>query len=453
MNLESNCKSGLPGGIILTDRCLHNFEIDGVINTILIKYSNMLPYIEEYMRLKKVEMDTHLLRLFCENPMAMHIVNKYKYLLNESCLRLLCANPGALDILTKFVHKFDEKCWMQLCKNTNLAVFRTVLAGNLDRICPQCFAILLKNTASAPFIKEHINYFLIRMTGKTSEHYRRINLLVQINRLYCKYGMHDIPFFDGVPFTDILCANIDSLTDQDWEMLADTPNTIDFVYDNIDKVINKYWFINVISGNPNVYKILSEYNDSNNIPRFLLAEIVKKNPNPDLLRKLEKSIRMFDRGSFWPLKSAEFWFSVCENPGAIDFIISKQDVWSSLTSRYQYFSQPHLNNCPHFKKDECYKNSPWYHLCKNPHAKASRLISEHIEKFDGPFGYYILSQSEYTVHHLISLDYVEMRENMSQMRQELVAYFYNPDRMIRIWNRQSNISFLNFLNFYYNIFN
>ena len=68
----------------------------------------------------------------------------------------------------------------------------------------------------------------------------------------------------------------------------------------------------------------------------------------------------------------------------------------------------------------------WQWLSENPNA--IHLLEQHPERIDWTY----LSENRNALHLLFPLDLVQMKQQNEPFREELIAYVFDPDRMIRL---------------------
>jgi hypothetical protein len=80
----------------------------------------------------------------------------------------------------------------------------------------------------------------------------------------------------------------------------------------------------------------------------------------------------------------------------------------------------------------------WKMLCKNPNA--IHLLEKYPERFDVQW----TLTNPNALHLFCELDYARMKERTRPLKEELEAYFFHPDRLVRM-AKQSEVELRTYL--------
>ena len=131
------------------------------------------------------------------------------------------------------------------------------------------------------------------------------------------------------------------------------------------------------------------------------------------------------------------WDFLCEcaTPEIINFIEKHVDLlWSDC---WKFLSR-NPNAIPLLRKYP--EKIQWNQLSQNPSAIP---LLEHPEKIDWPN----LSANPNACHLLFPLDLAQMKENNQAFKEELIAYVFEPERLLRL-SKKSCIDLRNYLQMY-----
>jgi hypothetical protein len=240
----------------------------------------------------------------------------------------------------------------------------------------------------------------------------------------------------------------------DWYGLCENPNAISILEQHPDKI---EWL--ALSSNPNALHLLRENPDKVRWGRLCC------NPNPDAMTLLETRIHSHIEARIPSEKI--YWHGLSDNPNALSILEKyphKIDwIHASMNPAIVPFLEKNIDKIvwPYMCNDEmttevvellekhvdklCEKC--WYLLSKRPIAipllekypehicwetlscnpGALHLLEAHPEKIE----WYNLSNNPNALHLLFKLDLVKMKEANQAFKEELMAYVFDPERMVR----------------------
>ena len=322
----------------------------------------------------------------------------------------IAENPNAMALIVEhFEEKVDCFDWFYLLQHPS--ILSILNKPHLVRLCAHKLDVyyLNRNQNAFPFLETHLEYI---EWDVFSRHSNAVSLLEQ---------------------------NLDKI---DWCILSKNPNAVSLLEQNPDKID-----LSELCSNPNAITLLSRHLDSEEIN----WEDLSGNPNavplleqrPDKIDWEEASSNLSI--SILPLLEKHldkvYWDVVCCNgedttQEAIDFLEKHVDYmdygcWYRLSALP--IAVPLLEKYP--------EHIHWARLSRN--AGAIHLLEQHPEKIDWDF----LSFNTNAMHLLFRLDHPRMREDNESFREELMAYVFEPERLIRL-SEQYSIDLRTYLQMY-----
>ncbi len=296
----------------------------------------------------------------------------------------LCENPNLMDLFY-----LDDDLLNKIYEyadNDKKYVWE-ILSGN-----PYVFPLLEKNI-------KHINLF----TFCENENPKVIEIL---NKL----PIQSLPFYyisKNPNAIKLLEENINEIV---WEQLSFNKNAIHILENNQNKIC---W--NNLCYNENAVHLLV-----NNLDKVYHG-MGGFCSNPNAIHYLEQNINKIN------------WIGLSINPNAIHILEKNLDKvdWSLLSKNPNaiYILEKNLDKVN------------WDLLCMNPNAV--HIIEKNLNKINWRY----LSKNPNAIHLLFNYNYEKMLSNNKEFTEELVAYVFNPKRLLKLCNTY-NIDFLDYIDLY-----
>jgi hypothetical protein len=359
-------------------------------------------YLEQH--LDKVDWYT-----IAKNPNAMPlIVEHFEEHLDHFDWYYLVRHPSILSILNK-------PHWVRLCEHNIKGYY---LSGN-----PNAVSFLEQNPDKIEWFSLSRNSNAVSLLEQNPDKIDRTGLSINSNAV------------------SLLEKNPDKI---DWFNLSRNPNAGSLIKQYSDKIdlselcsnscpeaialLSKNIYSdailwNELSGNPNAVPLLEQRPDK------IDWEEASSNLSISILPLLEKH-----------LDQVHFELVCCNGEDttqeAIDFLEKHVDYmdygcWYRLSALP--IAVPLLEKYP--------EHIRWDRLSRNPGA--IHLLEQHPDKIDWDF----LSFNKNAMHLLFRLDYPQMRQDNEAFKDELMAYVFDPDRLMRLSDKYS-VDFRTYLSLY-----
>jgi hypothetical protein len=323
----------------------------------------------------------------------------------------LSRNPNAIPLLEQNMDKID---WLWILHNPNVYPFlKKHWVHAQEKIN---WNVLSRTPEAIPFLKEHLDkinwYYLCEMPDAISlieQHPDKIDW----RGLSCNSAA-----------IDLLIQNQDKIH---WDRLCENknPRVIPLLESRITKIFSYNLFVTAfdqnicwyqLSINPIALPLFEKYPGNiywNNACR-----------NPALVPLFEKNLHHV------------IWHYLCIYINDMSFLEKHIDklnaeCWSELSKRA--VAVPLLEKYP--------EHIDWVRLSLN--AGAIHLLEQYPEKINWDF----LSANRNGSHLLFRLDHVQMREKNNAFKDELMAYVFDPDRLMRLSEKYS-VDFRTYISLY-----
>jgi hypothetical protein len=396
----------------------------------------------------------------------------------DKMIHLLCNHPYGIDLIEKYSNALCNHCWDKLSKNPSMIPF---LMNHLDEIN---YSKFLDNESLEDVIEELIDDERFMSTiSSLSE--------MNIHKICFHLACRDRKYLDLLEqrFDKLtIIKDDDQMTYELWKRICMNPDAIHLIEKYIRDTDNHFEsYLYYMCENPNAMHILEKYVDQlgeeawSNLCKYSHAipmlqrnlqyldehcwETLCKNPdaipileqnldrlhprcwkylceNPNAISILKQNLHQLDEFAWWSLcinpnamhilqqnldkLHADCWKTLCENPNAIPILEQNlrhldEDCWKLLCENPNAISI--LKKNVHLLDDYC-----WYKLCNNPNAMP--ILEENLDRLDETC-WYQLSMNPNAIHILLSFNYEQMKENMAEFREELLAYVIEPTRLDR----------------------
>ncbi len=276
-------------------------------------------------------------------------------------------NPLAIKILKENLDKIN---WLLLSGNSSAI---ELINNNLDKI--SSLHLLSSNVNAIHIIEKNLDKIDWKELSynKNAIHILEKNL-DKVNWRILSANPNAIKILEN---------NLDKI---DWNTLSSNKNAIHILEQNLDKVNWDY-----LSGNPNAIHLLE-----NNLDKICILGLCA-NENPKAIKLLETIIEPNKHHPWFGLTRTPWW-NLCINPAAIELC----KKYPSRVIKCRLLENPKY--IYHYKYSYEYRNSsdPW-DMSENPNS----------------------------IYLLIKFEYEIMKENNKDFAEELVAYVFNPNRLIR----------------------
>jgi hypothetical protein len=371
-----------------------------------------------------------ILSYLAENTGAIHIIQKYIDDFDAECWEKLCMNENALEILEKNQDKIQQYFLKYICSNKNKNILSLFFPGFLE-LCGCGWHNLFRNPSALDLLLKNENTFLYGI-AKAYTLTSPFSIIVKKNRICCELNQN----MDQHQVDMLICvleSNVYILSQSDWVDLCATKNVVSFVSKHLNMIMEDGECWAALWSNPDAVVILQ-----NNISSIKTIEqddymyewygSITENKNSKLFDILEKNPRAVTM-------DADYWYFVCQNPAAIDYILRhEKDIDKLLAS------------------DQSFGVHPYANLIHNTNPKAGHILERKMSFLsqDDIFFLYDSPLFDYLVY---DIDYTKMKmlEMNQEFKNELAGYFYSPDRIQRL-AKKNNKSFLEFLHEFHSIY-
>lgn len=327
----------------------------------------------------------------------------------------LSMNPNAMPLLEQHLEeRKNDLNWSVLSTNPSIG---SLLKPDLVRLCEKeiDWKYLSRNPRAIPFLKNHLDkvdwYYLC-------ENEEAISILEQHPEKIAWLALSSNP-----NAMNLLRQNQDKVR---WGRLCCNPNpeAIPLLESRIQSRIearfpseNIYW--HGLSDNPHAMSLLEKYPD----------KIVWSHAsmNPGILPLLEKNV------------DKVIWCYMCNDTITVEVVaflekhVDKlcEDCWHLLSERP--VAVPLLEKYPEY--------IDWNRLSRNPAAIPL------LEKYPEKIHWNQLSVNPAALHLLFRLDHETMRQTNVAFREELMAYVFEPDRLMR-FSEHYSVDFRDYIQIY-----
>lgn len=328
-----------------------------------------------------------------------------KYLIKEDvCWSELSNNKSGCHLLQ---YRFDKIDWSYLSLNeSDEALF--LLRNNQNKIIWNC----LNSNENPEAIK-----LLIENPKKINWYYLTLN--------ECKLAI------------DVLRENYKRIN---WTFLSENPSAIELIRKNINKIYLPRLFMNSNAGD--LIKDILKYN-----PNKICWDILGSNTCPEIIDILDDYITATKTNEY--MEKFEDWYNLSRNPMSSKILnknIDKID-WETLCSNKN-------DDCLKILEQNEDKITRWDILSENPSPRAIKIIKNNLDKFNlnrinwdylcnnpsaielleknpDKINWANLSSNTNAIHLFAPLDKEYMREQINEFKQELAAYVFNPNRLMK----------------------
>ena len=247
----------------------------------------------------------------------------------------------------------------------------------------------------------------------------------------------------------------------DWNIICANYNSIDFLYDNLDKINNKSHFYlisnknprvigiieifldkfdreckNLLCRNENAYELIKKIVNFDNIENHYLQYLCR-NINPKIVNILKKYINEFEELE---------WVYVLLNPSFIDIILdnfnvyfendffkTKNNIELYVSDILYYLSKNSNENVIPILKKNINNLTPinWDNICKNKNKKFINFIEENLHRLSDFNFLYLLSNTSAT--DLILKHFIYLIDD-----DKYLEYFCLHPKLIHILEKKIN---------------
>lgn len=350
----------------------------------------------------------------------------------------IAENPNAMPLIVEhFEEKVDCFDWYYLLQHPSIM---TLLKPHLIRLCDHELekCELCCNPNMIPFLETHLEYIEWYILSRNPN---AVSLIEKI--------LDNIDWFDlskNPKAGSLLEQHPDKI---DWYGLSKNPNAISLLEQNPDKID---WM--GVSKNPNAGRLIEQNPDKIDISELCY------NPCPEAISLLSRHLD----------SEAIQWDVLSSNTSALPLLEQRLDkiVWEEASSNLsilplleKHLDQVHWelvccngDDTPQEAIDFLEKHVEhmnygcWYRLSALPiavpllekypehihwarlsrNAGAIHLLEQHPEKIDWDF----LSFNTNAMHLFFRLDYSRMSQDNEAFKEELMAYVFDPDRLMRL---------------------
>jgi len=307
----------------------------------------------------------------------------------------LCRNPNAMPLIEEHLEEhLDRFHWNMLSGNSS--VMSLLSKPNLVRLCKHKLDLrrLSENPNAIPFLENHLD---------------------QICWFYLSGNPNALPLIEKYP------------EKIEWYTLSSNPNALHLLKQNQENI---HWSMLCINPNPEAIPLLSTRIETETIDWQCLSV------NPNALSLLEQ----YPENIHWEYASQNFGILPLleKHIDQVDFenLCNHGDY---TTPEVIQFLEKHVDKLCTLCWDQlsCEPNAIpllvqnmdkicWDRLSRNP--EAIHLLEQYPEKID----WTDLSANPNAMHLLFHVDYANMSQTNEIFKEELVAYVFQPERMIRL---------------------
>ncbi len=320
-------------------------------------------------------------------------------------------------MLKKPIYVLNENInWYNFSKNeSDLAV--DILEENIDKIEWE-YIIYNKNQRTAKIIKNNLDKMTKYMSSLFTFNPHICDIVDEdFVTNFCEYGHYNgwLHVSRNPAAIKLLEKNIDKIS---WSLLSENSAAIDILNNNQDKIS---WYS--LGINSNAYHLIDKIYTSN-------YQCFCRNTNPKFLEIVEQHINELGYDQRDGLCD---WQALSKNPSAINILKNNLDkvlsyvvINPNAIEVIEMILEKIENNTANSYWMDFYKSKYFFlMLCENPNA--IHIIEKNIDRIN----YIGLSRNHNAMHLLTKFDYNKMKELNSLFNEELVAYVFNPKRLLR----------------------
>lgn len=339
-------------------------------------------------------------------------------------------NENAFKILETNQHKIEQSSLKFVFLNRNKNIL-SLFIPRLIELCRCGWHNLFSNPSALDLLLSHEDKFLYGITvayTPTSP----FSIIIKKNKICCELN-HDIDERQTEMLVRVLEANVNCLSQSDWVDLCATPNVVPFVSKYLEKILEDGECWAALWSNSNAISLLQdnlwslgtiEQDDC----MYEWYESISENKNSKLFDMMQenKDVIMMD---------ADYWYFVCQNPAAIDYILRHEEEIDQISA-----------------SDQSYGVHPYVNLIHNTNPKAGHILERKM-RFLSQDDIFFLYDSPLFDYLVYNIDYIKIKRQKSNhdLKNELLAFFYSPARIERLARKQNKL-FLEFIHEFYSTY-